>query len=223
MEKQVFTENWPSNFSEAKAVQASLQGQVSVSGRFDGLPEYVAGVDVAFREGGAVTVAAICVLVYPGGHCVEQVCFSEPTRFPYVPGYLSFRELPAVLAAWLQLRTKPQLVMCDGQGIAHPRRFGIASHLGVLLNLPTIGVAKSRLVGDASEPGKNRGESNPLMANGEHVGWLLRTRTNVKPLYVSPGHLVDIPSSRALVLAAGNGYRLPEPTRLADKLSKTRT
>lgn len=219
----MFTENWPSNFSEAKVVQASMQGQVCVTGRFDGLPEYVAGVDVAFHDGGAITVAAICVLVYPAGHCVEQVCYSEPTRFPYVPGYLSFRELPAVLGAWQQLRAKPQLVMCDGQGIAHPRRFGIASHLGVLLNLPTIGVAKSRLIGDATEPGKNRGESNPLTVNEEQIGWLLRTRTNVKPLYVSPGHMVDIPSSRDLVLAAGNGYRLPEPTRLADKLSKTRT
>ncbi|WP_230556761.1 deoxyribonuclease V [Teredinibacter turnerae] len=219
----MFTENWPSNFSEAKVVQASMQGQVCVTGRFYGLPEYVAGVDDAFRDGGAITVAAICVLVYPAGHCVEQVCYSEPTRFPYVPGYLSFRELPAVLGAWQQLRAKPQLVMCDGQGIAHPRRFGIASHLGVLLNLPTIGVAKSRLIGDATEPGKNRGESNPLTVNEQQIGWLLRTRTNVKPLYISPGHMVDIPSSRDLVLAAGNGYRLPEPIRLADKLSKTRT
>ncbi len=141
-------------------------------------------------------------------------------RFPYVPGYLSFREIPAVLAVLERLTVRPDVILCDGQGIAHPRRCGLASHLGVVSGLPTIGVAKSRLVGDHDEPGLNRGDWVPLMDKGEIIGAVLRTRTGVKPIYVSIGHRVGLETAIRLVLACTPRFRLPETTRAADRLSK---
>ncbi|HEY9147853.1 MAG TPA: deoxyribonuclease V, partial [Gammaproteobacteria bacterium] len=143
----------------------------------------------------------------------------EPTRFPYVPGLLSFREVPAVLAALEQLSALPDLLLCDGQGIAPPRRLGIASHLGVLLDLPTIGVAKSRLVGEHAEPGEEKGAWQPLTDKGETLGCVLRSRSNVKPLYISPGHRVSVESARHWVMACLTRYRLPETTRWAHRLA----
>jgi deoxyribonuclease V len=141
-------------------------------------------------------------------------------RFPYVPGYLSFREIPAVLAVLERLSVRPDLVLCDGQGIAHPRRFGLASHIGVLTGLPTVGVAKSRLVGTHGEPGRERGDWVPLMDKDEIIGAVLRTRAGVKPIYVSIGHRVALETAIAFVLACTTRYRLPETTRAADRLSK---
>jgi deoxyribonuclease V len=139
-----------------------------------------------------------------------------PTRFPYVPGLLSFRELPALLAAFARLHVRPDAILCDGQGEAHPRRFGLASHLGVLLDIPTIGCAKSRLIGEHDEPGPLRGDRVPLRDGREVVGTVLRTRDRVRPLFISAGHRVTRRDAEALVLRCGAGYRLPEPTRRAD-------
>jgi deoxyribonuclease V len=138
--------------------------------------------------------------------------------FPYVPGLLSFREIPVVLDALGKLRHPPDLLLCDGQGYAHPRRFGLACHLGVLTGIPAIGVAKSRLIGEYAEPGSNKGDWSPLMDGGEVIGAVLRTRDNVNPVYVSVGHRIELDAAQRIVLACATRYRLPEPTRLADRL-----
>lgn len=149
---------------------------------------------------------------------VEKRAARATCHFPYVPGYLSFRELPAVLAALRRVRHRVDVVMCDGQGIAHPRRLGLASHLGVVIDKPTLGCAKSRLVGTHETPGPARGSSVPLFDGQEVIGAVVRTRDGVRPVFVSVGHLMDLASSVDLVLACGGGYRIPEPTRLADQL-----
>lgn len=148
---------------------------------------------------------------------IERKSAVAPLRFPYVPGLLSFREAPAMLAALRRLRATPDALLVDGHGYAHPRRFGIACHLGVLVGIPTAGVAKSRLVGEHAEPGPRRGDCAPLVHEGERIGSVLRTREGSKPIYVSVGHLVDLDSAQALVLAACDAHRLPEPTRRADR------
>jgi len=149
---------------------------------------------------------------------VERQIATAKLRFPYIPGLLSFREVPAWVAALRKLRQAPDVLMCDGQGIAHPRRFGIASHLGVLCGLPSIGCAKSRLVGAHDEPPARRGGRAPLLDKDEVIGTVLRTQNGIRPVYVSIGHRLDLASAEALVLACALKYRLPEPTRLADRL-----
>jgi len=151
---------------------------------------------------------------------VEAAVLEQPTRFPYVPGLLTFREAPAVLALLESLKAIPDLLMVDGQGMAHPRRIGIASHVGLLTGIPTIGAAKSRLCGEHDAPGSARGSRTPLLHRGEVVGAVLRTRSDVSPLYVSIGHRISLEAAIEWVLACAPRYRLPEPTRLADKLSK---
>jgi len=150
---------------------------------------------------------------------VESAIARRPTTFPYVPGLLSFREIPAVLEAMLELSAPPDLLLCDGQGIAHPRRFGIAAHLGLLVDIPAVGVAKSRLTGTHDEVPLEKGSHVPLMDKGEQIGVVLRTRTNVKPLYISPGHRASIDSARKFAMACTTKYRLPETTRWAHKLA----
>ncbi|MCK4564465.1 MAG: deoxyribonuclease V, partial [Verrucomicrobia bacterium] len=150
---------------------------------------------------------------------IETAIARRPTTFPYIPGLLSFREIPAILQAMLKLETVPDLLLCDGQGIAHPRRFGIAAHLGLLVDIPSIGVAKSRLAGIHDDVPKEKGSHVPLMDKGEQIGVVLRTRTNVKPLYVSPGHRIGIDSAMKFVMACTTKYRLPETTRWAHKLA----
>ena len=206
------------NLSPAAAirVQRRLARRVRTSGprrRF----RIIAGVDCAFSPDGARCLAAAVAWCAETGSLVEERVVSRPLRFPYVPGLLSFREAPAVLAALRALRTTPDLLMVDGHGLAHPRRFGIACHLGVLCDLPTIGVAKSRLCGEHAEPGAARGSRAPLLDAGERIGTLLRTREGTRPVYVSIGHAIDLATAERLVLHAGAGYRLPEPTRLADR------
>ena len=175
----------------------------------------VAGLDCAF--GDDRVFAAVVAWDVERCRVIERRALSRPLRFPYVPGLLSFREAPALLAALRRLRTPVDALLCDGQGIAHPRRFGLACHLGVLLGLPAVGCAKSRLIGDWAEPGRERGERSPLTHDGERIGTVLRTRTGVKPLFVSPGHLCDFEGAADLVLRCGGGLRLPEPVRLADR------
>lgn len=209
---------WPTDVVQARAVQESLRGKVIIGDEL-GVVKTVAGVDVGFEQAGAVTRAAVVVLEFPGLEPREQALARQPTRFPYVPGYLSFREAPAVLAALAQLRQLPDLLLCDGQGIAHPRRFGIACHLGVLTGIPSIGVAKSRLVGKHGVVPKDKGAWVPLMDGDETIGAVLRTRTGVKPLYVSIGHRVSLETAIAYVLRCTTGYRLPETTRQADRLA----
>ncbi|HEY5659085.1 MAG TPA: deoxyribonuclease V, partial [Myxococcota bacterium] len=177
----------------------------------------VAGVDCAFSADASRCLAAVVLWDLEAQSALEEHWASRPLRFPYVPGLLSFREAPAILAALRALRRAPDALMCDGHGVAHPRRFGIASHVGLLCGLPTLGVAKSRLVGEHRAPGPERGARAPLTDAGERIGTVLRTREGVKPVYVSAGHLLDLPTAERLVLAAALGFRLPEPTRRADR------
>ena len=209
---------WPTTPTAARALQEALAGRVASEDRL-GPVRHVAGVDVAFAEGGATTVGAVAVLTYPGLELVDRAQARRRTRFPYVPGLLSFREIPAILAALGKLRITPDLLLCDGQGFAHPRRFGLACHLGVLLNTPSIGVAKSRLIGCHAKPEPDRGSWMPLCAGGEVIGAVLRTRARTSPVYVSIGHRISLPSAIAYVLACAPRYRLPETTRMADRLS----
>ncbi|WNK19455.1 deoxyribonuclease V [Halomonas piscis] len=216
---------WNLSPAEAVALQSRLASRVVLEDRFAPVRR-VAGVDIGFEDDGATTRAAIVVLDWQAGgppfEVVEQVVYREPTRMPYIPGLLSFRETPAALGAFARLETRPELVMVDGQGIAHPRRLGVASLLGLWLDLPAIGVAKSRLCGRHDEVGDTRGEQTPLVHKGEVIGTVLRSRTRVKPLYVSPGHRVSQAAALEWTLRFLHRTKLPEPTRLADRLASRR-
>ncbi len=177
----------------------------------------MAGADCAFSADGRTMWAAVVVVRLPGLEPVAQAWARGPVTFPYVPGYLSFREGPVFLRAVRRLRVRPDLWLFDGQGIAHPRGFGLAAHLGVLLDAPSAGCAKSRLVGEHREPGRGRGEWAPLMFRGKQIGAVLRTRDGVRPLYVSVGHLISLRAAVRWVLASCR-YRVPEPIRLAEQL-----
>jgi deoxyribonuclease V len=201
---------------EASALQDRLRGKV-VCCPPPPRPRLVAGADCASTADGREIVAVVVVVALPGLELVEQVTGRAPLDFPYVPGLLSFREAPALLDAFARVKSAPEAVLFDGQGIAHPRRLGLASHLGLWLRLPTVGCAKSRLIGTSrGEPGPRRGSYRTLYDRGEPLGRLVRTREGVKPLWISPGHLCDLPGAMRLTLRCGGGYRLPEPTRVAD-------
>jgi deoxyribonuclease V len=174
---------------------------------------YVAGVDCALRASAAI--AAVPVLRFDTLELVDLAIVEKPLTFPYVPGLLTFRECPAILDAFAQLKVQPDLLMVDGQGVAHPRRIGIAAHLGVLLDKPTIGCAKSRLIGAHDEPHQQAGYYTDLWDKDDLIGGVLRTRDNCNPLYISIGHKIDLQTSLDLVLECCRGFRLPEPTRLA--------
>jgi deoxyribonuclease V len=209
---------WDVSIVEAKQIQLDLALKVSLQDQF-AVPKYVAGVDVGYEQNGKITRAAIAVLAFPELILVDKSIIRYKTVFPYVPGYLSFRELPAVIAALNELKTIPDMFLCDGQGIAHPRRFGIACHLGVLTDLPSIGVAKSRLLGTYHEPGQDKGDNSVLLDNAEQIGIVLRTRKKVKPLFISPGHRISMQSAVDWVLNCTTHYRLPETTRFAHRLA----
>lgn len=213
-----FTHPWILSPAEAIAVQQALGPRLTLIDQL-GTVQRVAGVDVGFEAAGTITRAAIAVLRFPELDLLETAIARRPTTFPYIPGLLSFRELPAALEALERLRAPPDLLLCDGQGIAHPRQFGIASHLGLLTDLPAIGVAKTRLCGTHEEPPDQRGAWTPLRLKGEPVGAVLRTRPGVKPLYVSPGHRISLTSAIAYVMACCTRYRLPETTRHAHRLA----
>lgn len=205
----------------ARALQEELRERVV---RVDDLADVhaVAGVDVGFEDGGDTTRAAISVLTYPQLEPVEDAVARRPTAFPYIPGLLSFRELPAVLDALNALRVLPDVLLCDGQGLAHPRRMGIACHLGVVTGLPTVGVAKSRLIG-AHEPVPDvKGAWMPLTHRGDVVGAALRSRRGVKPIFVSIGHRVSLERAVELVVGCLGRYKLPETTRRADRIASNR-
>jgi deoxyribonuclease V len=207
---------WDVTPAEARRIQEQVCSRVSrKNGRELGNVKYVAGVDCALRNNHAI--AAVPVLRFDTLELVDLAVVEKPLTFPYVPGLLTFRECPAILAAMDQLKVQPDLVMVDGQGIAHPRRIGIAAHLGVLLDKPSIGVAKSRLIGTHEEPYHKAGCYTDLWDNDELIGAVLRTRDGVNPLYISIGHKIDLPTAIDLVLECCRGLRLPEPTRHAHK------
>lgn len=199
-------------------MQRELAGQVRLLPLVNA-PKRIAGVDVSVRNG--IAQAAVVVVDSETMEALDGATWREPVRFPYISGLLSFREIPTLLQAVERLSILPDLIVCDGQGIAHPRRLGLASHLGVLLDLPTVGAAKSRLVGTAEEPLQEPGAWSPLRHRDEVIGAVLRTRVGVKPLYVSPGHRTSLDDAIAVTLACVRRYRLPEPTRLAHHLSRT--
>lgn len=209
---------WPLTVEEAIAIQEQLRAEIITSDQL-GTVNYVAGVDMGFEAEGTISRAAVAVLSFPSLQLQESAIARRPTSFPYVPGFLSFREIPAVLDALEKISITPDLILCDGQGIAHPRRFGIACHLGLLVNMPTIGVAKSLLIGKHEEVPQERGSWQPLWHRGETIGAVLRTRTGTKPLYISSGHCVSLPTAIEYVLRCTPKYRLPETTRIADKLA----
>lgn len=210
--------DWNVSPAEAKEIQERLKGRVERCDRLPGLAR-TAGVDVGFTHHGRQTRAAVAVLSLPSLEPVAEATATVPTTFPYVPGLLSFREVPAILAALERLDTLPNLILCDGQGYAHPRRFGLACHLGVLTDLPTIGVAKTRLIGSHGRVPRTRGRWTPLKDGDETIGAVLRTRKGVKPLFVSVGHRVSLETAVDLVMHCVRRYRLPETTRAAHRLA----
>lgn len=212
---------WVKNVAEARIIQEQLRKQVIVSDCL-GEVKYVAGVDVGFEDNYEISKAAVAVLSYPELELIETAIARIPTAFPYVPGYLSFREIPVILAALPKLKIIPDLILCDGQGIAHPRRLGLASHLGILLDLPTIGVAKSLFIGKHEPVPLVKGSWQPLIDQEETIGVVLRSRTKVKPLYVSVGHKISLATAINYVIGCLTKYRLPETTRWADKIASSR-
>jgi deoxyribonuclease V len=207
---------WPRDATRAIRLQRSLRPHLRIGGS-PAAVRLVAGADIAYDPRRDRLLAAILVFRLPGLELVAASQVARKVRFPYVPGLLSFREAPPLLEAWDRLATKPDLLICDGQGIAHPRGLGLASHIGLLTGVPTIGCAKSRLVGVHDEVGSTRGDRTPLRHEGRVVGAVVRTRSGVRPLFVSPGHLIGVPAATRWVLKLCRGYRLPEPTRLADQ------
>lgn len=209
---------WDLSPSEARAIQHQLAERVISETTFNpGAVRTVAGVDVGIR--GGMARAAVVVLRLSDLEPVDCAVDEKPATFPYIPGLLTFREGPAVLGALERLSTWPDLLIFDGQGIAHPRRIGLAAHMGVLLDHPSVGCAKSRLLGAHAEPGETVGDWEPLSDEGEVIGAVVRSRAGVKPLYVSIGHRVDLPTAVALVLRCTRGFRLPETTRYAHRVA----
>jgi deoxyribonuclease V len=210
---------WPKTVTikKAREIQSLLRTRVRVSAlRKD--PRYIAGVDAAFSDDRVF--AAACLYLFPELTLIEQQSAVQKLSFPYVPGFLSFREGPAIIAAIEKLAKKPDLILVDGHGIAHPRGVGIASYIGVLLGIPTIGCAKSRLIGEHEEPGIKKGKWSVLLYEGKTVGAVMRTKDGVRPLFVSPGHKTNLDDALRFTIACASTYRIPEPLRCADILSK---
>ena len=205
---------WDLSYSRAREVQASLAGQVQFVQLREN-PKVVAGIDCAFSKDGEKILAAVVVLRLPDFEVVEMTSAVRKVTFPYIPGLLSFREAPVCIAAVGKLKSRPDVFIIDGQGIAHPRRLGLAAHLGLFFGKPTIGCAKSRLTGDYEEPPPEKGAYTSLTVQSERIGAVLRTRTGVKPVFVSVGHKCVLEDAVRIVLECAVKYRLPEPTRLA--------
>lgn len=210
---------WKVDIAAARAIQISESKRVVTHDDFGEICS-VAGVDVGVK--GDRAKAAVVTLRFPDLSLIESAVAHARVEFPYVPGFLSFREVPVIVKTLRKLKTLPDLILCDGQGYAHPRRFGLACHLGTYLDLPTIGVAKSRLVGTHGPVPRSKGHWCPLLDNDEVIGAVLRTRDDVKPLFVSIGHRISLDSAITYTLACCTRYRLPETTRLADRLASNR-
>lgn len=209
--------DWTLTPREAVALQKELRAEVRMTPLARSI-RTIAGADISFNKFSKTVYAGLVVLALPTLKVIEEVGVVSETSFPYVPGLLSFREAPSVLEAWAKLKTEPDAVMFDGHGLAHPRRVGIASHVGLIIERPTLGCAKSVLVGKYEEPEKQRGAWTEMIDKGETIGAALRTKTNVQPVFVSPGHLIDLAGAINLTLACNGGYRQPEPTRRAHLL-----
>ncbi len=210
---------WPKTLTieEAREIQNRMRKNVRLS-PLEKEPRYVAGVDAAFSDDRVF--AAACLYLFPELRLIEQQSSVQKLAFPYVPGFLSFREGPAIITALEKLSHRPDLILVDGQGIAHPRGIGVASSIGVQTGVPSIGCAKSRLLGEYEDPGKKKGSWSPLMLENTVIGAVLRTRDNTRPLFISPGHKTDLDSSVRLALACTGKYRVPEPLRCADMISR---
>lgn len=211
---------WNVSIEEAAEIQRTLCRRVSLVDAFGELRR-VAGADIGVRRGLNCGCAAVVVLSYPDFHRVEVRRAVRSLDMPYVPGYLSFRETPVLLDAFEQVENIPDVILIDGQGIAHPRGFGLASHVGLLLDVPTVGCAKSRLLGTFTEPPLEKGFATPLIDDeGRQIGSVVRTRTGVKPVFVSPGHKISFASAVDVALKCATRYRLPEPIRVAHRLTQ---
>jgi deoxyribonuclease V len=208
---------WPKDMAVARAIQEETRNKIVIA-PIKKMPRHIAGVDAAFNAGQVIAVAS--VFSYPALEPVEDSHSVEGIQFPYVPGFLAFREGSVIVSAVRKLRTMPDLIMVDGHGIAHPRGVGIASQLGVMLNVISVGCAKSRLVGEYEEPGQAKGDWSNLVMRGVTVGAALRTRYHVKPVFVSPGHRIDLAGSVEIVMKCCGKYRIPEPLRRADMMTK---
>ncbi|TYP95481.1 Endonuclease V [Fodinibius salinus] len=202
--------------TKAKKLQQELRQQISLEPLADE-PQFVAGADISFNQGSNLMHAGIIILGLPDLNIVARSTVSDKTSFPYIPGLLAFRELPILLKAWDQLEQKPDVLILDGHGIAHPRRMGIATHLGIEIEHPTIGCAKNILTGSHDELSSQKGERVPLIDGSETVGMALRSRTNVNPVYVSPGHRLSSDDAYSVVMKCLTKYKLPRTTRLAHK------
>jgi deoxyribonuclease V len=211
---------WPATAGEAEAVQEDLRARLVLDRPGPQTVRTVAGLDVAYEDGTDRLAAAVVVLDAAGLEPVETAVVRTTARFPYVPGLFAFRELPALVEALERIGTVPDLLVCDGHGLAHPRRFGLACHLGVLTGLPTVGVGKTPLVGSWAGPGPRRGDQAPLTDGTDEVGRVLRTQDGVRPVFVSVGSGLDLDTAARHVLALAPRHRLPETTRAADRLSR---
>ncbi|WOB25159.1 MULTISPECIES: deoxyribonuclease V [Xanthomonas] len=214
--------DWDGSAAQARQLQQQLAQRVVLQDEVVATPQWLAGFDVGFEDDGQTTRAAAVLLDAQTLLPLETHVARAPTSMPYVPGLLSFRELPALLQALALLSRTPDLVFVDGQGIAHPRKLGIAAHFGVVTGLPSIGVAKQRLVGNFVDPGPERGAHSRILLGGMQIGWALRSKPRCNPLIVSPGHRVSMQGALDWTLRTLRGYRLPEPTRLADRLASRR-
>jgi deoxyribonuclease V len=210
---------WQLSYDEAHALQRTLQKRIRLKPVTLKSIRFIAGADIAVSKKRGMLIGVVVVLRFPDLDIVEARAAVKAMSFPYIPGLLSFREIPVLLDCLRSVRTPFDAMICDGQGIAHPRHFGLASHLGLLLRRPTIGCAKSRLIGAYGPVGMRRGDFAALNYRGRRVGSVLRTRVAVKPVFVSPGHLADQLGSRRIVLSCATRYRLPEPIRFADRLA----
>ena len=218
MSKWLQTHSWNVTAKEAVQIQKELRHQVNIADDFLA-PRRIAGVDVGFIDNGKKTRAAVAVLSFPALELLEYQTVVTETVFPYIPGLLSFREVPAILIALSRLQVLPDMILCDGQGYAHPRRLGIACHLGIITNIPTVGVAKTRLIGSHGAVPEEKGGWVELIDKDETIGAVLRTREKVKPLYISPGHRVSLETAIHYVMACVTKYKLPETTRCAHRLA----
>ncbi len=210
---------WDVSIKEARRIQDDLREKIKNVPLKDPI-RFIGGADVSFNNFEKEVYAGVIVLSYPDLSVVDYSCAKVEVDFPYVPGFLSFREIPPLVQAWNGLKKIPDVVMVDGHGIAHPRRLGIAAHFGLVTGVPTIGIAKNILYGSYEDPGKSAGDftyiSDPKTK--ENIGAVLRSKNNVRQVYISPGHMCDIPSALKVVLYTTRGYRLPEPTRLAHNM-----
>ncbi len=206
---------WDVDYKAAVAIQADLRGKLVLSDDGPGDIRIVAGADISCTKGDDRVFAAVVLLDAATLEVIEEATYSGRTSFPYIPGLLSFREGPALLQAFGKLRKRPDVVLFDGQGIAHPRGFGLAAHMGLILDIPAVGCAKTRLTGSFEEPGVRRGQHSPLVHDGKWIGAVVRTKDRVKPVFVSQGHRVSLERAVEIVLQCAPRYRIPEPIRRA--------